>query len=141
MLQKVYLAGGFRTDWGQEVEDKCNPVFNNPVDKFEFINPKKKEFKDGIRTVMEVTEYGQWDLHMIRKSDIVLVYVERDNTGCIGLSVEAGYAKGLGKTVILVLEPHHETIPDRYLQFIEQVADITFDNLESATEYLKSFGI
>ena len=128
MEHKVYLAGGFKNDWQTRVIS-CS-------DKFDFINPKTKE-----KTAMSVTEYGKWDLHFIRQSDIVFVYVERDNASCIGLSVEAGYAKGLGKTVILVLEPNHETIKDSYLLFITQVADIVFEDLESGINYLKSFGI
>lgn len=133
MKQKVYLAGGFKSDWAERVKNSCN--------NFIWINPKEKEFKNNERIVMNVDEYGKWDLHFIKKSDIVFVYVERSNTSCIGLSVEAGYAKGLGKTVILVLEKNHETIKDAYLSFITQVADIVFDDLESGINYLKSFEI
>lgn len=133
MKEKVYLAGGFKSDWANEVK-KCS-------DNFIWINPKEKEYKNGDRIVMNVNEYGKWDLHYIKLSDIVFIYVERGNTSCIGLSVEAGFAKGLGKTVILVLEPNHETIKDDYLTFLTQVADITFDNLESGIDYLKSFNI
>lgn len=129
--QKVYLAGGFKSDWAEKVK-QCSDSFN-------WINPKDKEFKNGERIVMNVNEYGKWDLHFIKHSDIVFVYVERTNTSCIGLSVEAGYAKGLGKTVILVLEPNHETIKDQYLQFVTQAADIVFEDLESGINYLKSF--
>lgn len=131
--QKVYLAGGFKSDWANQVK--------NASDKFSWINPKEKEFKNGERVVMDVKEYGAWDLHFIKQSDIVFVYVERTNTSCIGLCCEAGYAKGLGKTVITVLEPNHETIKDAYLSFITQVSDITFDNLNDGIEYLKSFAI
>jgi len=129
--QKVYLAGGFKSDWSVRVKHSC--------DKFIWIDPRLKEYKHGQRVVMNVNEYGKWDLHFIKQSDIIFVYVERSNTSCIGLSVEAGYAKGLGKTVILVLEPNHETIKDTYLQFLTQVADIVFEDLESGIEYLKSF--
>ena len=132
-MNKVYLAGGFKSDWANQVS-KCS-------DKIQFINPKDKEFKNGQRIVMNVNEYGKWDLHFIRNSDIVFVYVERTNTSCIGLCCEAGYAKGLGKTVITVLEPNHETIKDKYLSFITQVSDIVFTNIEDGIEYLKSFGL
>lgn len=131
-MNKVYLAGGFKSDWANQVK-KCS-------DKIYFINPKDKEFKNGERIVMNVNEYGKWDLHYIRNSDILFAYVERTNTSCIGLFCEAGYAKGLGKTVITVLEPNHETIKDNYLSFITQVSDIVFTNLEDGVEYLKSFG-
>jgi nucleoside 2-deoxyribosyltransferase len=134
--QTIYLAGGFKSDWANNVKEKC---FHNK--KLHWINPKEKEFKNGERIVMNVNEYGKWDLHFIKQSDIVFVYVEKSNTSCIGLSVEAGFAKGLGKTVILVLEPNHETIKDAYLSFLTQVADIVFEDLESGINYLKSFEI
>ena len=59
----------------------------------------------------------------------------------IGLCCEAVFAKGLGKTVITVLEPNHETIKDTYLSFITQVSDIVFEDLESGINYLKSFAV
>lgn len=131
--QKVYLAGGFKSDWTTTVKESSN--------NFHWINPKEKEYNNGERIVMNVNEYGKWDLHYIKQSDIVFVYVEKTNTSCIGLCVEAGFAKGLGKTVIVVLEPNHETIKDAYLSFVTQVADIVFEDLESGINYLKSFSI
>lgn len=133
MKQKIYLAGGFKSNWHEQVKESS--------DNFEWINPKEKEFKNGERIVMDVNEYGKWDLHFIRQSDIVFVYVERTNTSCIGLCCEVGYAKGLGKTVITILEPNHETIKDAYLSFITQVSDIVFSDLESGINYLKSFAL
>jgi nucleoside 2-deoxyribosyltransferase len=138
--QKIYLAGGFKSDWAKLVEDGCNRYLKMS-DRLDFINPKKKEYKNGERIVMNVNEYGKWDLHFIKQCDIVFVYVEITNTSCIGLCCEAGYAKGLGKTVITVLEPNHETIKDAYLSFITQVSDIVFEDLESGINYLKSFSI
>lgn len=43
--QKIYLAGGFKSDWANEVK-KCS---NN----FQWINPKEKEFNNGERIVMK----------------------------------------------------------------------------------------
>lgn len=131
MTQKVYLAGGFKSDWARRVIKCCDGLY--------FINPKEKEFKKEERITMDVNEYGKWDLHFIKQCDIVFVYVEKSNTSCIGLCCEAGYAKGLGKTVITVLEPNHETIKDNHLTFITQVSDIVFETLEEGIEYLKSF--
>ena len=120
-MNKVYLAGGFKSDWANKVK-KCS-------NKIHFINPKDKEFKNGERIVMNVNEYGKWDLHFIKQCDILFVYVERTNTSCIG------------KTVITILEPNHETIKDAYLSFITQVSDIVFETFEEGVEYLKSFGL
>lgn len=125
--QKVYLAGGMKSDWAKKVMS-CS-------DNIIWVNPKDKD-----ETGMSVNQYGTWDLHFIWRSDIVFVYVEKDNPSCIGLSCEAGYAKGLGKTVILVLEESN-VIKNDYLSFITQMADITFDNIEDGIKYLKTFAI
>lgn len=129
---KVYLAGGYKSSWQKEVKK---------LNGFIWFDPKEKERPEGKVIPMTLNEYGTWDLHFIDKSDIVFVYVERTNTSCIGLSVEIGFAKGIGKTVILVLEPNHETIKDRYLQFLKKVADITFETLDDGMNYLQTFKI
>jgi hypothetical protein len=132
MKQKVYLAGGFRSDWQKVVKQ---------LNGFTWLDPKEKEMPNGKKIPMTVNEYGTWDLHNIKLCDIVFVYAERTNTSCIGLAVESGYAKGIGKTVILVLEPNHETINDRYLQFLTKASCITFDNLQDGMDYLQSFNL
>ena len=131
--QKVYLSGGFKSNWSDEVI--------NTSRNFDWINPKNKEFNNDENLKMNVNEYGKWDLHFIKQCDILFVYVERTNPSCIGLCCEAGYAKGLNKTVITVLEPNHETINDRYLSFITQVSDIVFEKFEDGVKYLNSFAI
>jgi nucleoside 2-deoxyribosyltransferase len=129
---KVYLAGGFRSGWQDKVR---------AINGFLFLDPKQKERPNGVDLKMSLEEYGTWDFHMIRQADIVFVYAEKTNTSCIGLSVEAGYAKGLGKTVILVLEPNHETIKDAYLQFIRKASDVTFYDLQKGIDYLNTYMI
>lgn len=154
MKQKVYLAGGFHSDWQERVKDRCRVVHPRTViqgnfpggtssgstevvvfDFFEYLDPKIKEFINGERKNLTLEQYTTFDLHYIRQSDIVFVYYEKTNPG-VGALIEAGYAKGLGKTVILVLEKDHETIKDRYLDFVKGVSDIYFDNLEEGIEYL-----
>ena len=130
--QKVYLAGGFRSGWQDEVKK---------VEGFDYLDPKVKERPQGVYIPMTLNEYGTWDLHFIKQCDIVFVYAERTNTSCIGLAVESGYAKGIGKTIILVLEPNHEIIKDNYLQFLKKAANITFENLQDGIDYLKNFKV
>lgn len=132
MKQKIYLAGGFRSNWQDKIK---------AIDGFIFLDPKAKERPNNTITPMSVNEYGTWDLHFIKQSDIVFAFVERTNPSCIGLSVECGYAKGLNKTIILVLEPNHETIKDSYLQFLNKSASITFETLQQGIDYLQSFAI
>lgn len=130
--QKVYLAGGYKSNWQAEVKK---------INNFTWFDPKEKERPNGVEIPMTLNEYGTWDLHFVKQSDIVFAYAERTNPSCIGLSVEIGFAKGLGKTVILVLEPNHETIKDNYMQFLKKAASITFENLQDGIDYLQSFSI
>lgn len=125
MKNKVYLAGGFSSDWRDKVKEEALNL--------EFFDPKEKEQKKEF----EWKEYGVWDLHYIKQCDICFVYMERDKPSGYGLSVEIGYAKALGKTVILVLETGHEK--DKYLLFLRTVADIIYDNIDDASAFLASF--
>jgi len=147
---KIYLAGGMRTKWQKKVKDA---IKNHLIETFGdhssgivsviFYDPCEKEGRDnpeGIATIKRsFDEYTTWDLHHVKMADIVFVYVERSNPGVIGSCCELSYAKGLGKTVILVLEEDHETIPDRYLNFMKKLSDVTFNNLEDGINYLKIF--
>ena len=127
---KIYLAGGFHSGWQEKVIDSCP--------KHTFYNPADKE-PGNVR--WEINFIGAWDLHHIRRCDLVFVNMERTNPSGIGLAVEAGYAYGIGKTVILVLEPNHETMKDKYLAFLTKCAHITFGTLDDGIEFLKTFKI
>jgi len=122
---KVYLAGGMRSGWHERVKAQCNHVLYDPSSKDE--------------AKMTLEEYGTWDLTHIKNAAIVFVYIERSNPSGFGAAIEAGYAKGLGKTVILVLEPGHETHKDKYLAFFRKVADVTFDELDPAIKHLAGY--
>lgn len=125
-MQKVYLAGGMRSGWQNKVKEIKGLEFYDPT-------PKESSVK------MSIDQYGTWDLHFVKQSDIVFVYIERTNPSGIGAAIESGYAKGLGKTVILVLEEGNETINDRYLAFFNKIADVSFNRLEEGIEYLTKF--
>jgi nucleoside 2-deoxyribosyltransferase len=132
MLPKVYLAGGFHGGWR-------NVIHQELKDKLILIDPLTPELdKDGKRKMLSFDEFTAWDLWAIRTADIVFVYSEATNPGQ-GYIVEAGYAKGLGKTVILVREPNNLHMPDRYLSFIDCVSDYKTDTLEKGIEVLKRF--
>ena len=122
---KVYLAGGMRSDWQDKVNSLKGITFLDPRDK-----PDKK---------MDLDEYGTWDLTYIKDCDIVFGYMERTNPSGVGMACELGYAFGIGKTVILVLEEGHETQKDRYLNFMKKVSHVTYDNLEDGIKYLTNF--
>lgn len=127
MKNKIYLAGGIKTNWQESVISEITDC--------EFYNPRDKE----VNKILTLDEYGTWDLYHIKKSDIVFAYMEKTNPSGIGLAVEIGYAKGLGKTVILCLEENNEKINDRYLDFLKLTSDIVFTDLDSAITYLKLY--
>jgi len=113
-----------RSNWRERIRS---------LDNVEFYDPKLKE----VKREFELQEYGTWDLNYIKQCDICFVYMEKSNPSGFGLAVEAGYAKGKDKTVILVLEPGHDK--DRYLQFLKKVSDATYDNLEEGIDFLSTF--
>jgi nucleoside 2-deoxyribosyltransferase len=125
MIQKVYLAGGFNSDWREKVKELYTPFGN-----IEFFDPKSKPDKHW-------SEYATWDVHYIKQCDIVFAYMSKDNPSRYGLAAEMGYAKALNKTVIFILEQEHEK--ERYLHFLKKFADVVFNNLDDGIEYLKTF--
>lgn len=145
-MEKVYLAGGFRSGWQKKVKEEVNktPEGKGIIDALErgysqclFLDPFEKE-RGEFTEKKEWTskEYTEMDLHMIRQSSIVFAYLEKGNPG-LGVIAEIGYAIGLGKTVILVCEKS-EVYKDRYLDFTRNLASITFNNLADGVVYLKS---
>jgi len=134
---KVYLAGGMRSDWQDKVIDSLNLVDDEPA--FTFFDPRSKQPGNAERK-LSLEEYGTWDLTYIKQCDIVFGYMERTNPSGVGMACELGYAYGVGKTVILVLESDHETQEDRYLNFMKKVSHVVYNNLEDGINYLKTFG-
>lgn len=123
---KVYLAGGMKGDWQSRVIEYSK-------DEFEFFNPQDHKLK-------KPKEYTGWDLFYLDKSDICFAYLEKDNPSGIGLSLEIGYAKALGKMIILVDEKSGLDYKE-YNKFgiVRNSSTVVFDNLEEGLEYLNSF--
>jgi nucleoside 2-deoxyribosyltransferase len=122
-MQKVYLAGGMRVNWRESVKAAC--------DEFVFLDPTQSG------TAVQWREYGPWDIHAVRQCDIVFGVMEQGNPSGIGLAAEVGLAYGLGRTVILVLEPGNEWA--KYMDFLRAFTVSVFDSVEAATQYLKTF--
>lgn len=124
---KVYLAGGMRSNWQQKV------IGINP--EFTCFNPQSN-YTNGNDSLKL---YGAWDKHHIKQSDMVVAYMEKDHPSGFGLACELGYARGLGKTVILCMEKDNEFNDYRYLRFMELFADIVFYNFEEMLTHYKSY--
>jgi len=82
-------------------------------------------------------EYARWDLAAIKDSDIVFAMLEVTNPGGYALALEVGYAKALGKYIVLVDEkscarPHLRS----YLEMLRIVADEVYDSFEEGVQAL-----
>lgn len=133
---KIYLAGGFHGNWRELVHTELPAYIDRKV---VFLDPLEPELDDnGKRKNLPFEEYTAWDLWAIRTADVVFVYSEATNPGQ-GYIVEAGYAKGLGKTVILVREENNQYMPDKYLKFLDCIADYKTNNLHEGIKMLKRF--
>jgi len=116
----VYLAGGFRSGWQEVVKAQATGI--------EMLDPSEHSLEDPA-------EYTNWDLAAIRRADIVLAYMERDNPGGYSLALEVGYAHALGKRVFFV-EEHPSEQRARYFEMVRQVSDKLFTSLEEAVAEL-----
>ena len=118
---RVYLCGGFHSNWHEQVE-------RGVTEFFQFYNPKDKEMS-------RPEEYWPWDLQAIRKCDIVFAYFEKwckEKCGA-GAIAEFGYAVGQNKLVILVNEVDH-----RYFTQLKHWPNVVyFEKLEEGIRYLR----
>ncbi len=96
-----------------------------------FLDPRSHELKDP-------KNYTKWDLDAISQCDLVFAYVENDNPGVYSLCLELGYAKALGKTIILVDEKSANSESfSKYFQMTKEASDYYFTNLSEAIAFLK----
>jgi nucleoside 2-deoxyribosyltransferase len=126
MKQKVFLSGGFKSNWQQRVYDKLDGDFI-------FFNPRAHSLEDS-------NEYTFWDVHFIKQSDIIFAYLEKDNPSGLGLIFEIGVAYGLGKTIILIDEKSsHDDIFKKYFKIVQHASSSVFSTFEEGLKYLESF--
>jgi len=124
--QAVYLAGGMSSGWQARVISELRGQFT-------FYNPAEHAIQNG-------EEYTAWDLHYVRCSDIVFAYMEETNPSGIGLSLEVGFARALGKTVILVDEKSVADLAFAHrFHIVRETASITLNSLADGMRVLQSF--
>ena len=125
-LLKVYLAGSLDSDWQSKVIARFSKDFT-------FYNPKDHELIDSL-------EYTTWDLFYLKKSDIIFAFMEKNNPSGFGLTLEIGYAKALGLTIILVDE---KTVSDNSFKdkfkIVRDSANVVYNSLEEGLQFLSSF--
>ena len=77
-----------------------------------------------------------WDLEAIRRSDWVFAYLEASNPGGYSLTLEVGYAKALGKRIILLNEKETDSVASRYLGMLSATADVKVASLDEGIAFL-----
>jgi len=124
--QKIFLSGGFHSNWQNSLISKYN-------DKFIFLNPRE-------HGLMKPTDYTFWDIHFVRRCDILFAYMESSNPSGYGLAFEIGLAIENKKTVILIDEKSL-TDPDfkKYFEIVRQSSTYLFNSMEDATKLLETF--
>lgn len=118
----VYLAGGMRSGWQDEVKAD--------VPELRYLDPR-------IHGFTEPKEYTLWDLSAISRSDLLFAYLEKDNPSGVGLALEVGYAKAIGVRVIFVEEPGNPL--QRNFGMVRSESDIALDDLKEGIRILKQF--
>lgn len=124
-LKKIYLAGGFGSNWQVE-------VFARLSDAFVLLDPSAHNIQDPA-------EYTRWDLEAIRESDIVLANMEASNPGGYSLALEVGFAKALGKRIFMVDQIQDPSV-HRYFEMVRQCSERVFPTLGEALDHLLLIG-
>lgn len=123
MIKKVpliYLAGGMRSNWQDEVKKAVPGV--------SFIDPRNHPFTGE-------NDYTSWDLSMLEKCDILFAFLEKSNPGGQGLCVEAGFACKMGITVIFVEELDR---PDyKYMGMVRAISSYYANDLQKGISLLQ----
>ncbi len=126
--KRVYLAGGMHSKWRKVITKDLS----DGLSFFSFIDPMYSKMK-------APDQYTFWDLRSIDQCDILVGFMDKSNPSGYGLNLEIGYAKALGKTIILVI-PDDFTRDDersRYFEMARVCADVIVKTLTDAADFLK----
>ncbi len=123
---KVFLSGGFKTNWQSEVIKELS-------DRFIFFNPREHGLEHS-------DFYTTWDIHFVKECDIFFAYMEESNPSGYGLAFELGVAYALNKTIILVDEKSKvEHTFAKYFKILYKPSGVVLSNLSDGINYLKKF--
>ena len=101
----IYLAGGMKGDWQDQVMASVKGAI--------FIDPRKH----GLSTE---AEYTAWDLAGVDRADAILGFMNDGNPGGAGLAVEFGWGAARGKHLMLVEQGAYAQ--QRYFGMVRAVA-------------------
>lgn len=122
----IYLAGGMSSNWQQKIINKFQK-------EFIIYNPRDHELDNSL-------EYTEWDLFYVKNADILFAFMEKDNPSGFGLTLEVGYAKAMGKLIVLVDEKSSvdKNFGEKF-KIVRNSSSIVFENLDDGVKYLSSF--
>lgn len=120
-IRRIYLAGGFKSNWQAQVAARMAGVF-------ELLDPS-------AHSIQDPSEYTRWDLEAVRQSDIVLANMEASNPGGYSLALEVGFAKALGKRIIMVDQIEDPSVK-HYFEMVRQCSERVFPTLDEALDHL-----
>ncbi|GAB3740072.1 hypothetical protein GCM10028794_24380 [Silanimonas algicola] len=120
-IRRIYLAGGFRSNWQAQVAARL-------AGAFDLLDPSAHNIQDPA-------EYTRWDLKAVRQSDIVLANMEASNPGGYSLALEVGFAKALGKRIFLVDQVEDPSVK-HYFEMVRQCSERVFSTLDEALDHL-----
>lgn len=121
--RKIYLAGGFRSNWQAKVALRL-------ANSYEVLDPSAHGIQDPA-------EYTRWDLDAVRRADILLANMEASNPGGYSLALEVGFAKALGKRIFMVDQIEDPSVR-RYFEMVRQCSERVFPTLGEAMDHLAS---
>ncbi len=121
-MRKIYLAGGFTDDWQERVVAALPGC--------QLLDPRS--WQDPSPAI-----YTERDLAAIREADIVFVYMNSANPSGYGLSIEIGYAYGIGKPIVFC---DHITKDwrSKYFGMARTMASAVFCEFEDCIAYIKN---
>lgn len=123
---KVYLAGGMRSNWRENVKDRVSA---------DYLDPCETGYSDPCL-------YPAWDAAAVDACDVLFAYLAVDNPSGFGMTAEIGRASGLGKFIIFVDEKTpHGSSESRYLPIVRGWSTIVVDTLEEGIEHLHRLGL
>lgn len=126
----VYLAGGMRTGWQEDVKRDLKKLHDAGLVRWS--DPRENDTRDP-------KEYEPLDMMRVETADIIFGYAEDGNPGLYALCVELAFGKAKGAKTLLVNLLKEETDPKRkrYFSFTGVVCDFQVDNLNAGVQLLE----
>lgn len=121
---KVYLSGGFKTGWQEEVTAEILRLRPDA----EIADPRENKMHDP-------SHYTKWNVAQIVDCDMIFAFMEHDNPGIANVAFEIGFGFALGKKVVLINQKGQ-----RWAEMMHQASDV-FDDVAGALAALRMMDV